>query len=191
MYQARRAVLCEGIDIKEPAMPHADRHPLATAPDRTTRPARDGRNGRDARTGRIARIGVALAAVTLLGACATSQPVVYTKESVAAAKAESVSRDIAACRGKAQAAVGLNGRSATQVAGASGRAGLIGFVGTAVGSVVAGSKDAWARARAGAAGGAAGIATKTLLEWNDPDDVYQEYVERCLGERGHDVLGWR
>ena len=163
-------------------MPHAAHRPCT---------ARDQRTNRPARIGRLLRCGVALAAVTLLGGCATSQPVVYAKESAAAAKSERVSRDIAACRDRAETAVGLNGRNATQVAGASGRAGLIGFVGTAVGSVVAGSKDAWARARAGAAGGAAGIATKTLLEWNDPDDVYQEYVERCLAERGHDVLGWR
>lgn len=169
-------------------MPHAT---SLITPTGTSLGERQTRMAGRAGLGRVARLGTALAAVALLGACATSQPVVYAKESQATAQAESVSRDIAACRDRAQAAVGLNGRSTTQVAGASGRAGLIGFVGTAVGSVVAGSKDAWARARAGAAGGAAGIATKTLLEWNDPDDVYQEYVERCLDERGHDVLGWR
>jgi hypothetical protein len=42
-----------------------------------------------------------------------------------------------------------------------------------------------------ASAGARGVAAKTLLEWNDPDKVFQEYVERCLDERGHEVLGWR
>ena len=60
-----------------------------------------------------------------------------------------------------------------------------------MGSVVGNSANAWERARGAAAGGAAGMATKLLLDWNEGDEVYQKYVEQCLERRGHQVLGWR
>jgi hypothetical protein len=129
-----------------------------------------------------------LASVLLLGACATTAPVVYPS---AGADAARVARDTEQCRSQAAKAVGLNGRTAPGTARDAGQAATIGFAAAAVGSLVAGSKDAWQRARGAAAGGATGMATKVLLEWNEPDEVHQEYVERCMKRRGHDVLGWR
>jgi hypothetical protein len=131
-----------------------------------------------------------LCAALLLVGCASSSPIVYQQHPAGGAVSTRVAQDISQCRQRATAAVGTNARQAT-AAGEIGRIGAVGFVGTAVGSLVAGSADAWSRARAGAAGGAAGMATKLLLEWNEPDEVHQEYVQRCLKERGHDVLGWR
>ena len=123
--------------------------------------------------------------------CATTSPVVYQTSKPTASQSQRLAKDVQACEQRASSAVGVNGRNATQAAQSSARVGAIGFAATAVGALVNSSRDAWQRARAGAAGGAAGVATKTLLEWNDPDKVYQEYVERCLDDRGHDVLGWR
>jgi hypothetical protein len=129
-----------------------------------------------------------LSAALVLGACATSAPVVYPQASAAPAR---VALDTEQCRRQATEAVGLNGRDAGTLARDAGKAGTVGFVAGAVGSLVAGSKDAWNKARGAAAGGASGIATKVLLEWNEPDKVHQEFVERCMKRRGHDVLGWR
>jgi hypothetical protein len=129
-----------------------------------------------------------LSAALALGACATSAPVVYPKANAAPAR---VAADTEQCRRQATEAVGLNGRNTGSLARSAGQAGTVGFVAAAVGSLVAGSKDAWQKARGAAAGGASGIATKVLLEWNEPDEVHQEYVERCMKQRGHDVLGWR
>ena len=139
---------------------------------------------------RWAGVGASLAIVMLAG-CATPQPVVYQKPQSGAAKSARVDKDVQDCRRLADTAVGLNSRSASSAAQSSARAGVIGFAATAAGALVAAGKDTWQRARAGAAAGATGIAAKTLLEWNDPDGVYQKYVERCMEDRGHDVLGWR
>jgi hypothetical protein len=46
-------------------------------------------------------------------------------------------------------------------------------------------------AGAGAAGGAAGAFAHGMLRSRDPDPVEKAYVNRCLAERGYDVLGWR
>jgi hypothetical protein len=37
----------------------------------------------------------------------------------------------------------------------------------------------------------AGSVTLAVLNWNEPDSVYRSYVDLCLKDRGHKVLGWR
>jgi hypothetical protein len=32
---------------------------------------------------------------------------------------------------------------------------------------------------------------RSMLRWRDPDPVEKGYVNRCLRQRGYDVLGWR
>ena len=129
----------------------------------------------------------ALAMTALLAACATPSPVVYPHAPAAKARPERVQGDIAACRARAEAAVGLNRSRATE---RSAQAGVVGFFAGAAASL-AGSRDIANKAAAGAAAGATGVATKLLLERHLPDEVHREYVERCLREQGHDVLGWR
>lgn len=132
-----------------------------------------------------------LVSALALGACATAHPVIYQAKRQSVEPDARTKNDIAQCSQQADARVGRNGADASKVAARSGQAAGVGFVATAVGSIVSSSRSVWERARGAAAGGAAGIATKLLLEWNEPDDVYQKYVERCLESRGHDVLGWR
>lgn len=132
------------------------------------------------------------ALAALLMGCATSQPVVYHRSAPDAQRAARVAADVEQCRGLASAAVGTNGRTAPQaVAAGAGRVGAIAFVAEAVEALVEGSRDAWNKARGAAAGGVAGMLTKTVIDGNEPDDVHKEYVERCLKDRGNVVLGWR
>jgi outer membrane lipoprotein SlyB len=133
-----------------------------------------------------------LSAALFLGACAsTSAPVVYSAQRDSVVLDERVRADIAHCGRAADARVGRNGLSPQEAAKKSASTAGIGLVATAVGGAVARSQDVWQRARGAAAGGAAGMATKLLLDWNEGDEVYQKYVERCLKSRGHEVLGWR
>lgn len=145
-----------------------------------------------ARCGRLAVVTASALVLTLaLAGCATPRPVVYHKAAIGPVEQQRVAKDTQECRRRAEAAVGLNARRADAAAQSAAKTGAIAFAAAAVGSLVNSSKDVWQRARVGAAGGAAGAAVKTLVEWNDPDEVHQEYVERCMAERGHDVLGWR
>jgi outer membrane lipoprotein SlyB len=139
------------------------------------------------------RLGASLlmASALLLAGCATQQPVVYQKPGNGAVEQQRAAKDIEVCRGLAEASVGRNARRADSAGRSAARTGAIGFASTAVAGLVSTSKDVWQRARAGAAAGATGAAVKTLLEWNDADEVHREYVERCMEDRGHDVLGWR
>lgn len=128
----------------------------------------------------------------LLGACASPpRPVVYDEPLRGKATASRVDQDLQACQQRADTRVGLNARRADHARRSVAQTGAIGFVSTAAASLVNGSRDVWQRARAGAAAGLTGAAVKAAFEWNDPDEVYRAHVERCMEDRGHDVLGWR
>lgn len=128
----------------------------------------------------------------LLSACASPpRPVVYDDPLRGKAAAPQVARDLQACQQRAEARVGLNARRADSARRSVAQTGAIGFASTAAASLVSGSRDVWQRARSGAAAGLTGAAVKAAFEWNDPDGVYRAHIERCMEDRGHDVLGWR
>lgn len=131
-----------------------------------------------------------LAAAALAGCASTATPVAY-EASTSPARAARFEADLNSCRTRAEQAVGVNGVQGASLAQASTRRGATEFVKEAVDSLVVGSRNAWARARGAAAGEAAGTVAGVLLNWNEPDRVHREYVDRCLRERGHTVLGWR
>ncbi len=63
-----------------------------------------------------------------------------------------------------------------------------GAAGVAAGAVTG---NAGQRATEGAAAGAAAAATYGVLRSNEPSPVYKGFVQRCLQERGYDVIGWQ
>jgi hypothetical protein len=139
--------------------------------------------------GPISRL-VVVGGLVVLSGCAATAPVVY-QDSPQAPRAQRVEQDTEACRRLAENAIGLNDRRGGRVAEQAAKGGVIGFAATAAAALVAGAGDVWQTALAGATGGAAGVAAKTLLDWNEPDAAYRGHVERCLERRGHHVVGWR
>ena len=125
----------------------------------------------------------------LAGCASTTAPVVYPKGK--AVNEERTAADLNACQAEAAAAVGVNSTPAQGTGTRVARRGAIEFVDKAVESLVNGSRGAWARARGAGAGAMAGSFTQIALNWNEPDAVYRNYVDQCLKERGHRVLGWR
>jgi hypothetical protein len=124
----------------------------------------------------------------LLG-CATPRPVLYPNDQLRQSGREQAERDVDECLALAQEDVGRgSNRKGERVAArtATGAA-----TGAAVGAAASRS------AARGAAGGAAGAATHAVLgsllnpRRNQPDPVFRNYVDRCLRERGYDVIGWR
>jgi outer membrane lipoprotein SlyB len=134
-----------------------------------------------------ARLAVILSTAATLAGCATPQPVVY-REPSANAVAPRVERDLRFCRDAATRTVGINARD---VVSPTAKAAGIGAAATVAGTLAAGVQDLARKARTAAAAGATGALVKTLFEWNEPDEVHEEYVERCMEDRGHHVLGWR
>lgn len=138
------------------------------------------------------RLTLAAAGVALLAGCAsTTAPVVYPVVDGRKTQRIDADADLQACRTEAERAVGINSTRADKTGATAGRRGAVEFVDKAVESMVNGSKEVWAKARGAGAGAMAGSLTAVALNWNEPDAVYRNYVELCLKDRGHKVLGWR
>ena len=136
---------------------------------------------------RPAALFLAIVAGAAMG-CASSQPALYPNghlEDVGRAQAE---RDIADCRELAENAVG--GDKATDVAKRAGEDAVVGgATGAAVGGIIRGH-SAGRGAAAGAAAGVVRTVARAAFRWNDPKPIERAWVNRCLHDRGYDVLGW-
>ncbi len=68
--------------------------------------------------------------------------------------------------------------------------------GATIGAVTAGAwglvrGDAGERAVAGAAAGAAGGAASGAFDAQKTDPTYKNFVQKCLRDKGYDVIGWQ
>ena len=130
-------------------------------------------------------IALALASGT---ACASAQPVLYTNDHLATVGSAQAGRDIAECRQLAEENVGSD--KATDVATRAGEDAVVGgATGAVIGGIIRGPSGGRGAA-AGAAAGAVRTVAREAIHWNDPQPIVMAWVNRCLFERGYDVIGW-
>lgn len=122
----------------------------------------------------------------LLAACATARPVIYPSATAQLGGKGAQDAAVQACLQQADAADLSKGGA--QVAGSTARGAAIGAAGGAAAGAVYGNVGRGAGA--GAAAGAATSLVHGLFRSNQPSPVYMAYVNRCLGEKGYDVIGW-
>jgi len=136
---------------------------------------------------KIMKNGLSLVLTGLLSACATTRPVLYPNEHLNTVGMQVADQDIASCISMAKAA-GAETDRAREAANQSAKGAVIGgATGSAVGAVLG---NLGKGAATGAAGGAAGGLTRSLLD-EKPDPVFQNFVDRCLRDKGYDPVGWR
>ena len=121
--------------------------------------------------------------------CASTRPILYPNAHFNAVGAEAAERDIASCMALAESAgADATGSNAGQAAAKTGGGAAVGAAAGAVGGAVGGS------AGSGAAIGAASGATAGLLHWlfSQPNrsPAFENFVNRCLQERGYQPVGW-
>jgi len=134
-------------------------------------------------------VAITLAALVAAGACARSQsPVLYPNAKLQSAGKDQADRDVDACRQLADEYV------KNPMAKDAARGGAIGGVGGAavgaVGGAVSGhgaGRGAMVGAATGATAGAVAGAAKDV----GPAATYKGFVNRCLRERGYEVVGWQ
>jgi hypothetical protein len=127
-------------------------------------------------------------ALTMEG-CASTRPVLYPNEHFKTVGAEVAEQDIASCMELAESAgADSNGSDAGQAATATAGSAAVGAASGAVGGAIVGA------AGSGAAIGAASGATAGLLYWifSKPkrSPVFENFVNKCLEERGYQPIGW-
>ena len=128
--------------------------------------------------------------ILLLTGCAGPKPVLYPNEHYRTVGEDAAKRETADCRQEAKRA-GASPRSGrgTAVAGGTAVGAGAGAASGAVGGAIAGS--AGLGAAIGAASGAAYGFIGSLFRPSTPNPAYTRFVERCLVERGYEVVGWR
>ena len=134
---------------------------------------------------RAAAVGLVCAGLVLgggaLAGCA-SKPGVYGGGHGAQA-------DIDECRRLARQA-GAGGGNGREMAKDTAVGAAMGGAATGVYGAVRGYSDIGNRTAAGAAAGAAVGLIRGATRASEPSDTFKRYVDRCLSERGYDVVGW-
>ena len=135
------------------------------------------------------RLSLFAACVLAVGCAGTPNPVLYPNVHLKQVGQAAADRDVAECRqlasGSGVAETG-DSKVARQAAG-----------GAAIGGASAGAwglvrgNDAGGRALAGAAAGAAAGTVRGAMKSSETSPVYKNFVQRCLRERGYDVIGWQ
>lgn len=137
----------------------------------------------------LARPATALALLLLAAACGRPQPVLYPNAHLANVGRPAADADIAACRQMAEAAGARQGEGkGGQAAGGAVAGGAIGGAAGAAGGAVVGSPGTGAAV--GAASGAAAGFMRGLFKRAKPSEAYRNFVNRCLADRGYEVVGW-
>ncbi|MFA6162788.1 MAG: glycine zipper family protein [Methylobacter sp.] len=135
------------------------------------------------------KIFLTLVIVLAMEGCASTRPVLYPNEHFNAVGSEAAERDIASCIDLAEAAGADSGDSdAGQAAAQTAGGAAVGAAAGAVGGAVVGAVGS------GSAIGAASGATAGILHWifSKPErsPAFENFVNRCLEERGYQTVGW-
>lgn len=129
-----------------------------------------------------------MAFISLVG-CAGPRPVLYPNAYFEQVGQERADQDVAECEEWAGEYVSQR-NAGEKVAGQTVAGGAIGAASGAVGGAIIGSAGLWA-----AIGAAVGATQGFLVGLfragsSDPSPAYQNFVNRCLTERGYEPMGW-
>ena len=138
-------------------------------------------------TGSSAYITCTMLLIVMSG-CAANRPVLYPNGHLNTVGMEAADADIEACIAMAKAAGAEQDKVSAAATKTAEGAVIGGATGGAVGAVLG---HLGKGAATGAAGGAAGGLTRSLFRSDKQDHVFQNFVDRCLRDKGYDPVGWR
>lgn len=132
---------------------------------------------------------VSFAVVAALGAgCSSQRPALYPNDHLRQVSEAQAHADVDECIAIVKQQ-GIYEQDRKEQVRSVGRTAAVGAgTGAAVGAL---RGDAGRGAATGAVAGAAGGTMREILRSNRPDSVFKGYVNRCLADRGYDVVGWR
>jgi outer membrane lipoprotein SlyB len=128
----------------------------------------------------------------ILAGCSVKRPVLYPNAQLQKVGQAQAQLDIEDCCRRADAYI--KSEPGKKIAKDAAKAGTIGAAtGAAVGAVYSGAEygGAGRGAAAGAAGGVVSTVTSGIFESKEPSPVYQNFVNRCLHEKGYESIGWQ
>jgi len=126
--------------------------------------------------------------VALLCACATRQPVLYPDATLEQIGRDAAQAEVEECQ-RLAAEFQPDGSAGAEVATDTAVSAGAGAAAGAVGGAIRGSPGLGAAV--GAASGATWALVRSVFRRREPDPIRKRFVERCLAERGYEVVGWR
>ena len=139
------------------------------------------------------------AATLVLAGCASSgagsasaRPVLYPNATLNRVGDAQGRMEVNACLSRAQAAGLSPSQNSNEVGRRAGEGAAVAGVASAIGALISG-RGGEGLLRAGATGAAVGGsagAVSGAFHNDRPNGVYRSFVQRCLSERGFDVIGW-
>lgn len=139
----------------------------------------------------LAMAGILTGCATTGAASTSARPVFYPNAKLNSAGQDRASQDADVCMGQARAAGLTPDEKDNAVLHGAEKGAAVGGVASAVGALVRGKsvERAVENGAAGAAvGGSAGAVAGAFHE--KPSSTYRHYVQRCLKDKGYDVIGW-
>lgn len=136
------------------------------------------------------RLLISLIFVSIVAGCVSPppRPALYPNKKLEKVGPAQGEEDVAVCMAKAEAA-GLKDDTSNQALKTGAGGALAGAaVGAALGAIVG---DPGRGAATGAVIGGTGGAVHGAQKQNQPGGIYKEYVNRCLTNKGYEVIGWR
>lgn len=124
----------------------------------------------------------------LVVGCASKRPVLYPNNHMKQAGEMKSQEEIDACLQLAEASGAKADKGKEIAKNTAGAAAIGAATGAAWGAFFG---DAGKHAGAGAAAAAAGTLVHGAMKSGDPDVIFRGFVERCLREKGYEVIGWR
>lgn len=139
------------------------------------------------------------AATLVLAGCASSgagsasaRPVLYPNATLNRVGDAQGRMEVNACLSRAQAAGLSPSQNSNEVGRRAGEGAAVAGVASAIGALISG-RGGEGLLRAGATGAAVGGsagAVSGAFHNDRPNGVYRNFVQRCLSEKGFDVIGW-
>lgn len=130
---------------------------------------------------------IVLIVLIIVVGCASYGPVLYPNEHLKMTGEEQANRDIAECDHLADAYIKSDaGKAALKSVAGGGVAGAV--IGGAAGSVTG---RLGRGAVVGAVTGAAVGLVRGVSKASEPSPIHKRFIERCLREKGYELLGWQ
>ena len=130
----------------------------------------------------------AVIALALVG-CAAQRPVLYPNAKLKQVGEASARRDVDDCIRQAEDFGARHGGSEKAVRQGGSGAVIGGVTGAVAGAV--GRGNVGERAVQGAAVGGAAAGTHGAIHSDEPGALHKNFVQRCLRDRGYEVIGWQ
>ena len=138
---------------------------------------------------RNVRVSILLGVMLFVTGCGAKRPVLYPNDHFREVGREAARRDIDECFRLAAEHSLTNGNGGAKAAEGAIESSATGAAAGAASGAARG--QAGRGAAAGAAGAGAGGFMRGLFRSDEPDPILRRFVEKCLREKGYEVIGWK